>query len=134
MSSRWPQEQQHQRSPYATYDESSPREGEGVQPWQDSGWQDPDGQGYGEDWASAQGVAQPRGAGVVQAVAEPRAPGRQDQVSNPVAQQRRNPPADDYQREGARSAGGFREAADYEGFDYLSGGHSAEAKPAVVPG
>src|SRR5260370_36372124 len=143
MSSRWPQEQQDQRSPHAMHDESWSREGEGVQPWQDSGWQnpgwedpgwqDPDGQGYAEQWAPAQGFGQASGSGVAQAVAQPRARGRDDHVRQPVAQQRRDPAAEEYQREWERSAGGFGDDADYEWFDYLSGGRSAKAKPADVP-
>src|SRR5258708_19126075 len=86
MSSRWPQEQQDQRSPYATYDESWSRAGEDPQPWQDSGWQDPESQnagwqdpgreGYAEQWAPTQGLGQPRGSAVAAGRAgAPAAPG-----------------------------------------------------------
>src|SRR5260370_28970074 len=100
MSSRWPQEQQEQRSPNATYDESWSRADEGSQPWQDSGWHDPESQnagwqdpgqeGYAEQRAPAQGLRQPRGSAVAQAVAEPRAPRRPDHPRQPLA---RHPPA-----------------------------------------
>src|SRR3982074_3307559 len=143
MSSRWPQEQQDQRSPYATYDESWSRSDEGPQPWQDSGWHDPESQnagwqdpgqeGYAEQWASAQGLGQPRGSAVARAVAEPLAPGRQDHPSQPVAPQPRDPAAGAYQQEWDQSGGGFGDDADYEWFQYLSGGRPAQAKPAAVP-
>ena len=88
-----------------------PQETEDVQPWQDSGWHDADGPGYAEQWGAGQGFGSSRGS-VAQAVA---------------------PRADDYQREWERSAGGFGDDADYEWFEYLSGGRSAQPKPADAP-
>jgi hypothetical protein len=113
MSTRWPQGQQDQRSPYATDDEAWPQENGGAQPWQDDGWQAPDQPGYADQWAQAQGPARPGGP----AVAEPS----------------RGAAASQYQREWDQSGGGFGDDEDYEWFHYLSGGRSAEPKPDAVP-
>jgi hypothetical protein len=124
MSSRWPQGQQDQRSPYATYDEGWPQEGASEQPWQDDGWQDPEQFGYADQWAQAQGSARPAGPAVAQAVAEPKAPQRP---------QPRGRAADNFQREWDQSGGGFGEDDDLEWFSYLSGGRSAQPKPDEAP-
>jgi hypothetical protein len=120
MSSRWPQGQQDQRSPYATYDEGWQQEGASEQPWQDDGWQDPEQFGYADQWSQAR----PAGPAVAQAVAEPKAPQRP---------QARGRAADNFQREWDQSAGGFGEDDDLEWFSYLSGGRSAQPKPDEAP-
>jgi hypothetical protein len=120
MSSRWPQGQQDQRSPYATYDEGWQQEGASEQPWQDDGWQDPEQFGYADQWSQTR----PAGPAVAQAVAEPKAPQRP---------QARGRAADNFQREWDQSAGGFGEDDDLEWFSYLSGGRSAQPKPDEAP-
>ena len=57
MSSRWPQAQQDQRSPYAPDEEAWPPENGGAQSWQDDGWQASDPYGYSDQRSSAQGSA-----------------------------------------------------------------------------
>ena len=127
MSSRWPQGQQDQRSPYGTtYDEPWAEESDGAQPWpdvswQDTGWQDP---GHGDQgpWASQPGAS----------AAEPWATGAQDYADRLLGAPVRAPagpqPSDhagDFQQEWNQSAGGFGDDADYEWFQYLSQGRSA---------
>jgi hypothetical protein len=122
MSSRWPQGQQHQRSPYATYDQSWPPEGDGGQSWQDAGWQDagwqdPDPQ----QWSAGPGVAR-SGGRTAQAVADPWAPPRTGRQSS-----------DQDQRDWDQGAGGYGDDADLEWISYLTGGRSAQPKPEAVP-
>ena len=131
MSSRWPQDQQDQRSPHATYDESWNQDSDAAQPWQDAGWQDPDGGGYPGQWSA--GSAQ-RGTAVAQAVADPWAPARSDDpYAAPGSRSSARQPADQFQQDWDQGAGGFGDDADYEWFSYLSGGRSASAKPEATP-
>src|SRR6516164_6300565 len=129
MSSRWPQDQ---RSPYATWDEARPEEGDGAQPWlevswQDAGWQNP-GHGDQAQWATDS------------ATAESWAPEREDYPSQPYAAPDRPPAAPqpndhagDYQQEWNQGAGGFGDDADYEWLQYLSQGRSAPSRPDADP-
>jgi hypothetical protein len=130
MSSRWPQGQQNQRSPYAAYDEALP-EGNGAdQPSEGGGWQASGQSGYGDQWAH--GSARHAGPAVAQAVAEPWAPPRQDFDGDPRRPSGPAPSgggAGQYQREWDESGGGFGDDADYAWFDYLSGGRSSEPRP-----
>jgi hypothetical protein len=127
MSSRWPQGQQDQRSPFATYDEDWPQDGDGAQSWQDAGWQDtgwPDPNADPGQWASAEGTP---GPGTPAAEPWASAPGR------PQAAPRSGDLADPYQQEWNQSAGGSGDDADLEWFQYLSQGRSAPAKPDPAP-
>ena len=119
MSSRWPQGQQDQRSPYGTYDGSWSQDDASEEPWQDNGWQSGDQTGYGDQWPSAQGSARPAGR-AAQAVAEQRAPERR---------RSRGRTADDFQSEWDQSGGGFGDDNDLEWISYLTGGRTAAPKP-----
>ncbi len=131
MSSRWPQDQQDQRSPYAPYDESWNQDNDAAQPGQDAGWQEPDGGGYPGQWSA--GSAQ-RGTATAQAVADPWAPARSDDpYAAPETRSSARQPADQLQQDWDQGAGGFGDDADYEWFSYLSGGRSASAKPEATP-
>ncbi len=150
MSSRWPQGQQDQRSPFATYDEDWPQDSGGAPPWpdagwQDTGWQDPDPGAYPGQWAPADGTAQPgtpadgTAPPGTPAVAEPWASDRQDYPGQPYAApdrpqatRQRDDHAEPYQQEWNQAAGGFGDDADYEWFQYLGQGRSAPAKPDAV--
>ena len=119
MSSRWPQGQQDQRSPYGTYDGDWSQDDASEQPWQDNGWQSEDQKGYGDQWPPAQGSGRPAGR-AAQAVAEPRAPERR---------QSRGRKADDFQSEWDQSGGGFGDDNDLEWISYLTGGRPVQPKP-----
>jgi hypothetical protein len=127
MSSRWPQGQQDQRSPYATYDEAWSQEGGAEQSWQDDGWQAQDQHDYSGQWAQGadwQGPEQQSRGGRT-AVAQAVAPER-----TRAGRRSRNEPEDFYQGDWDQSGGGTGDDDDYAWFQYLSGGRSAEPKPA----
>src|ERR1700683_1310927 len=115
MSSRWPQGQQDQRSPYDTYDGDWSQDDASEQPWQDNGWQSQDQPGYD----AAQGSGRPAGR-AAQAVAEPRGPERR---------QSRGRKADEFQSDWDQSGGGFGDDNDLEWISYLTGGRPVQPKP-----
>jgi hypothetical protein len=126
MSSRWPQGQQEQRSPYATYDDAWPEENDGAQPWPDVSWQDPEPGDQGQ-WATS-------------AAGEPWGPQREEYPGQPHAAADRpsaatqpSGHAGDYQQEWNQGAGGLGDDADYEWFQYLSQGRSAPSSPDAPP-
>ena len=130
MTTRWPQDQQDQRSGYAAYDESWNQDSDGGQSGQDAGWQDSDG-GYGGQWS---GGSARRGTAVAQAVADPWAPARSDDSSaGPAPRTSGRRPAGQFQQDWDQGAGGFGDDADYEWFSYLSGGRSEPARPEADP-
>ena len=110
MSSRWPQGQQEQRSPYATYDDAWPEENDGAQPWPDTGWQDP---GWPDPGPGDQGSWETSADG------EPWGSERQDDPDQPYAAPNRpsaapppGGPGGDYQQEWNQGAGGLGDDAD----------------------